>query len=116
MKGKLELQVGLFVCLGLALLAALMLQFSKGTTFFRKTYDILLRATTVGGLKPKASVLMAGVQVGTVSDIRLGPHGTNVTITLRIFQEFQIHRDARILIETSGFLGDQYVAIVPTKN
>jgi len=51
-----------------------------------------------------------------VSDIRLGPQGTNVTITLKIYDQYIIHKDARFLIEMSGFLGDQYVAIMPTKN
>ena len=70
----------------------------------------------MGGLKPRAQVLMSGVQVGTVSDIQLAPDGKNVTITLRIYQQYQIHKDARFVIEQSGFLGDQYVAILPTEN
>src|SRR5438046_7855542 len=115
-KSRLEWKVGLFVLIGLVLLAALLLQFSKGTTFFRPTIQILLRAGNVGGLKMKAQVLMAGVQVGTVADIRLGPEGTNVTISLKIYDQYIIHKDVRFLIEQSGFLGDQYVAIMPTKN
>jgi len=62
-KSRLEWKVGLFVFVGLVLLAALAIQFSKGTTFFRPTKMILLRAGNVGGLKMKAQVLMAGVQV-----------------------------------------------------
>ena len=115
-KSRLEWKVGLFVTVGLILLGALMLQFSKGTTFFRPTYTILLRAANVGGLKMRAQVLMSGVQIGTVSDIRLSPTGTNVTISLRLFSQYRIHKDARFLIEQSGFLGDQYVAILPTLN
>lgn len=115
-KSRLEWKVGLFVFIGLALLAALLIEFSKGVTFFRPTYEIYLRSANVGGLKTRASVLMSGVQVGTVSDIKLAPTGTNVTIFLRIYSEYEIHRDARFVIEQSGFLGDQYVAIVPTKN
>jgi ABC-type transporter Mla subunit MlaD len=111
-----EWKVGLFVFIGLVVLGALLLQFSKGTTIFRKSYNILLRASNVGGLKERASVLMAGVQVGTVREIRLGPQGTNVTITLRIYQRYQIYKDARFVLEQSGFLGDQFVAIIPTKN
>jgi len=113
---RLEWKVGLFVLVGLTLLAALLLQFSKGTTFFRPTYTIKLRAANIGGLKAKSQVLMAGVQIGTVSDLVLSSGGTNVTITLRLFSRFQIHRDAKFLIEQSGFLGDQYVAILPTQN
>src|SRR5262245_19040154 len=106
-KSRLEWRVGLFVLVGLLLLAALLIQFSKGTTFFRPTMHILLRAGNVGGLKLRAQVLMAGVQVGSVSDIRLGPQGTNVTITLKIYSQYIVHKDARFLIEQSGFLGDQ---------
>ena len=115
-KSRLEWKVGLFVFIGLVLLAVLLLQFSKGLTFFRPTYDILLHAQSVGGLKPRAQILMSGVQVGTVSAMRLAPDGKSVTIILRIYQQHQIHKDARFVIEQSGFLGDQYVAILPTRN
>ncbi len=115
-KSRLEWKVGLFVAIGLVLVAALMLQFSKGMTLFSKTYDIYLVSPNVGGLKTKASVLMSGVQVGTVADIRLAPDGRSVTIVLRIFSSYTIHKDATFVIEQAGFLGDQYVAIVPTQN
>ena len=115
-KSRLEWKVGLFMFISLVVLAALLLEFSKGINIFRPTKIILLRAPNVGGLKIRAQVLMAGVQVGTVSDIRLGPQGTNVTIWLKIYSQYEVHKDARFALETSGFLGDQYVAIMPTRN
>jgi len=115
-KSRLEWKVGLFVLIGLVLLALLLLQFSKGVTFPGQTYIIKLRAANIGGLKVKSQVLMAGVQVGTVSDIVLSPHGTNVTSSLKIFKQYVIHKDARFVIEQAGFLGDQYVSIMPTRN
>lgn len=115
-KKRLEWKVGLFVFIGLAVLAALLLQFSRGTSLFRPTYNLFLVAKNVGGLKRNASVLMSGVQIGTVSDIELNPQGTNVTITLKLYRQYDIHKDAEIRIEQSGFLGDQYVTVIPTKN
>lgn len=115
-KKRLEWRVGLFVFIGLAVLAVLLLQFSRGTSLFRPTYNLFLVAKNVGGLKRNASVLMSGVQIGTVSDIELNPQGTNVTITLKIYHQYEIHKDARFLLEQSGFLGDYYVAVIPTKN
>jgi len=115
-KKRLEWRVGVFVFIGLIVLAALLLQFSKGTSLFRPTYNLYLKAKNVGGLKTRASVLMAGVQIGTVSDIRLNPEGTNVTITLKIYDKYFIRKDADVRIEMSGFLGDQYVAVVPGAN
>ena len=79
-KKRLEMKVGLFVLVGLALMAVLMVQFSKGTSLFRGTYTLKLRASNIGGLKAKTGVLLAGVQVGTVSAVKLDPSGTNVTI------------------------------------
>jgi ABC-type transporter Mla subunit MlaD len=115
-QSHLEVKVGLFVFIGLVLLAVLLVQFSKGITFFRPTYDILLNATSAGGLRPSAQVLMSGVQVGTISEMQLAQDGKSVTITLKIYRQFQIHKDARFILEQSGFLGDQYVAILPTRN
>jgi phospholipid/cholesterol/gamma-HCH transport system substrate-binding protein len=115
-KKRLEWKVGIFVFIGLVVLGLLLLQFSKGTSLFKPTYNLFLIAKNVGSLKLRASVLMAGVQIGTVSDIQLGPEGTNVTITLKIYDKYVIHKDAEIRIEMSGFLGDQYVAVVPTFN
>lgn len=115
-KSRLETKVGLFVFIGLTLLAVLLIQFSKGTSLFRGTYILRLHAENVGGLKQRASVLLAGVQVGSVSGIELAPDGKSVTILLRIYTTTKIYHDARFVIQQSGFLGDQYVAIVPTTN
>src|ERR1039457_338274 len=115
-KSRLETKVGLFVFIGLALLAALLIQFSKGTSLFHGTYELRLHAGNVGGLKQRAGVLLAGVQVGSVSDIKLANDGKSVTILLNIYKENKIYHDARFVIEQSGFLGDQYVSIIPTEN
>jgi len=113
---RLETKVGLFVFIGLALLAVLLIQFSKGTSLFHGTYNLRMHASNVGGLKERASVLLAGVQVGSVSDIQLADDTKSVTILLKIYKNFKIYGDARFVIEQSGFLGDQYVAIIPTAN
>jgi len=115
-KKRLEWRVGVFAFIGLLALAALLLQFSKGTSLFKPTYNLFLKTSNVGGLKAGASVLMSGVPIGTVSEIALNPQGTNVIITLKIYKKYEIRKDAIVRIEQSGFLGDQYVAIVPTYN
>ncbi len=115
-KSRQEITVGLFVFIGLILLAALLIEFSKGASPFRGTYELRLHAVNVGGLKLNASVLLAGVPVGNVSDIQLAPNGKSVTILLQIYNQYKIYHDARFVIQQSGFLGDEYVAIIPTAN
>ena len=115
-KSRLEIKVGLFVFIGLVLLAALLIMFSKGASLFHGTYELRLHASNVGGLKERAGVLLAGVQVGTVSDIRLADDGKSVVILLDIYNRNKIYHDARFVIEQSGFLGDKYVSVIPTTN
>jgi phospholipid/cholesterol/gamma-HCH transport system substrate-binding protein len=115
-KSRLQLKVGLFVLVGLALVAVLLIQFSKGTSLFARAYTLRLHAINVGGLKIRAGVLLAGVQVGSVSDIQLADDGKSVTILLSVSKQFKIYHDARFVIEQAGFLGDQYVSVIPTEN
>lgn len=110
------MKVGLFVFIGLALLALLVIQFSKGASLFQSAYTLRLHTANVGGLKQKANVLLAGVGVGSVQHIEFDPSGTNVLVTLRIYKKYPIYHDARFVIEASGFLGDQYVSVIPTTN
>jgi len=115
-KPRLELKVGVFVLVSLLVLAALLVSFSKGVTRFARTYELKLRTTDVGGLKGGASVLMAGYPVGNVSHLNLSSNGDSVVLTLQIRQEHRIRTNAMFVIEQSGFLGDQYVAIYPGTN
>jgi phospholipid/cholesterol/gamma-HCH transport system substrate-binding protein len=115
-KSRLETKVGLFVFIGLALLAGILILFSKGTGLLSSTYTLKLHTANIGGLKQQASVQLAGVGVGNVQEIRLDPSGTNVTVILQIYKKCPIHSDARFVIEASGFLGDQFVSVVPTAN
>lgn len=113
-KARFELRVGLFVLVGLVLLAVLVVLFSKGVSLGWDVYHLRLNAANIGGLKPRAAALMSGVQVGSVSDIRLAASGTNVLITLQLDRRVVIRRGSRFVIEQAGFLGDQYVSIVAT--
>jgi phospholipid/cholesterol/gamma-HCH transport system substrate-binding protein len=115
-KPRLELKVGIFVAVGLVLLAVLVLEFSQSSFFARPHYEILLHAKTASGLKVKSQVLMAGFPVGTIADIKLAPDGKEAVITLSIYKKFEIYDDARFVIEPAGLLGDQYISVVPTAN
>jgi len=104
-------KVGLFVALGIILVAGLLLVFSKGLNFFTPVYELRLRSATVGGLKNRATVLLNGVAIGNVVGTEVAPDGRGVIILVHIKSKYAIHRDARFAIEQIGFLGDQFVAI-----
>ncbi|HTI70150.1 MAG TPA: MlaD family protein [Candidatus Limnocylindria bacterium] len=106
-------KVGLFVFVSLAIIAALILNFSKGVSWFTSGYTIIIKSRNVGGLKPGAPVVISGVTIGSVKGVSLAADNHSVLIECRIQKQFPIHADAIVEIEQSGFLGDQYVSIVP---
>lgn len=113
---RLEVKVGLFVLVGLVLLGVLFIGFSKGVTRFARTYELYLRTSDVGGIKRGADVLMAGFPVGNVVNVTLSPNGESVVLTLKIRAQYRIRTNAVFVLEQSGFLGDQYVAVYPGTN
>ncbi len=116
MRKRLEWKVGLFVFISLVLLAALLVEFSKGMSLFRSSYTIVLESSNVSGLAVSAPVMMSGVQVGRVSRISLTPSGKTAIVDLSIYSQYRIHQDAQFLFRTAGLLGDEYVAVIPITN
>jgi len=111
-KRKLEWKVGLFVLIGLVLAALMIMRFNKGTGL-AGNYKLYLEAHNAGGIIPGASVLMAGVPIGNVSDIRLAPDGSKVTMVASIYDKYKIANNAVFGIATVGFLGDRYISVSP---
>jgi len=112
---RFEWKVGLFVFVGLALAALLILNFSRGVTLFKSTYLIHVTMPTVAGLKPAADVMMAGVPIGKVAATTLSLDGRSVDITVEVLAKYQIRKNARFHIDALGFLGDQYIEVTPAE-
>jgi phospholipid/cholesterol/gamma-HCH transport system substrate-binding protein len=105
--------VGIFVAVGLALTALLVLNFSQGLTLFNQTYKLHVIMPTTAGLKPAADVMMSGVPIGKVVSPELVPGGRAVNITVTILSKYKINKDAVFKIDSLGFLGDQYIEVTP---
>ncbi len=110
---KYTARVGWFVFLGLVLIAALMLNFSRGVGVFKPRYEINMSTRTVAGLKEGAEVYLSGVKIGSVKRIKLETKKAGVQVQLTILEEFPLHTDSKFMIEQQGVLGDQFVNIVP---
>jgi phospholipid/cholesterol/gamma-HCH transport system substrate-binding protein len=104
--------VGVFVLLGLAALAYLSV--ALGGLSYASTGGLHLVAVfdEIGGLKPRAQVVVGGVKVGQVREIELDPD-FRARVTLELDSSLQIPDDTSASILTSGLLGDKYVALEP---
>jgi phospholipid/cholesterol/gamma-HCH transport system substrate-binding protein len=108
----LELKVGAFVFVGLAVLAALVVQFGRVGEGFKTYYGLTVRFPDASGLLKGSDVLLAGAKIGRVSDgPRLARSGQGVDVPLRIFDYVRIPAGSKFSVGSSGLLGDRFVAV-----
>ena len=110
----LELKVGIFVAVGLAILAALVVQFGRLGEGFKSYYGLTVHFADASGLLKSSDVLMGGAKVGQVAGApRLVTVGRGVDVPLRIYDFVKIPTGSSITVGSSGLLGDRFVAISP---
>jgi phospholipid/cholesterol/gamma-HCH transport system substrate-binding protein len=79
-----------------------------------KTYAVSATFANIGGLKERAPVTIAGVEVGRVSRITLDPKSFNALVIMKFDSRYNtIPDDSTASILTSGLLGEQYIGINP---
>ena len=108
----LELKVGAFVLAGLAVLAALVVQFGRVGEGFKTYYGLTVKFPDASGLLKGSDVLLAGAKIGRVSGgPRLVQSGEGVEVPLRIFDYVKIPAESKFTVGSSGLLGDRFVAV-----
>ena len=113
-RNKNDLWVGLFVLIGGAALVFLAQQAANLLTLsFQPTYEVVAKFDNIGGLKPRAPVRSAGVNVGRVASIALDARTYQGVVRLEIDKGVQFPKDSQARILTAGLLGDQYIGLEP---
>lgn len=110
---RLELLVGVFVLMGLAAVLYLTIKLGAGNLPSGDTYVIEARFSNAGGLHKGGSVVISGVTVGRVEDIRLDKDDFSAIATLRVESVLHLPTDSMAAIKTSGLIGDKFVALSP---
>jgi phospholipid/cholesterol/gamma-HCH transport system substrate-binding protein len=108
---NLEVTVGLFVVLGLLALGYLSIKLGQIQLGGGNTYTLTAVFPTVAGLKPAATVEVAGVQIGRVETISL--EDFEAVITMRLDANIRLQDDAIVSIRTRGLIGEKYIRITP---
>jgi phospholipid/cholesterol/gamma-HCH transport system substrate-binding protein len=76
-------------------------------------YEINARLPKADGLAVGTDVRLAGIKVGTVSDLTLDPKTYLVTVHMNIRNDIKLPADSSVLVTQSGLLGGQYLSITP---
>jgi phospholipid/cholesterol/gamma-HCH transport system substrate-binding protein len=110
---SIEFLVGVFMLMGIAALAFLALQVSGlSLDSQQKSYKVYAMFDDLGGLSVRGRVSLAGVTIGRVSNVRLDHKTYSAEVEMEIFSEINnLSTDSVASIQTSGLLGDKYIAI-----
>ncbi len=106
---KLEIIVGLFMVGVLIVLGAMTAEMGKIKLSSRKGYTLYAAFSDVSGLYKNAKVRIAGVEVGSVSNIFL-KYGKAI-VAMKIARQYKIPINSTAIIRSEGFLGEKYVEI-----
>lgn len=67
----------------------------------------------VGGVGPGTDVRLAGVKVGTVTDLHIDPKTFEAILGFNVRSDLKLPTDTSAMISTGGLLGGQFVTLAP---
>lgn len=108
----LEFRVGLFMLLGLAIIGYMVVSVGRFSNGFAKYYPLTVELPNASGLLRNSKVLLAGAAIGTAGAPAVLANGHGVRVPLQINQRIHIAKNARIVVGSSGLMGDRFVDVI----
>ena len=106
-----ETVVGVFVVVGLAVVAYMTVKLGNVSLLGENTYSLYGEFTTVSGLRVGNPVEMLGMGIGRVAGFRMDQENQVAVVELKIKRDIKVYNDAIASIKTAGLIGDKYVSI-----
>tara|TARA_B100000676_G_C17481583_1_gene533680 strand:+ start:21 stop:470 length:450 start_codon:yes stop_codon:yes gene_type:complete len=107
-----ETLVGAIV-LGIAIIFAVSLWRFSDVGFGVSQYTVNAKFRSAEGITVGTDVRLAGVKIGSVSNLSLDPKSFNAIARLSIKPEYQMPEDSAAIISSEGLLGGNFVEILP---
>ena len=107
-----ETLVGAIVLVIAIIFAVFLWRFSD-VGFGAGQYTINAKFRSAEGITVGTDVRLAGVKIGSVSNLSLDPKSFNAIARLSIKPEYQMPEDSAAIISSEGLLGGNFVEILP---
>ena len=110
---EVNLKVGMFVSFGVLLLMAAIILLGGANSIFIRRAHYFIHFQNVDGLVVGSKVVLNGIRVGVIDDIRLDGTPDQIRVGLAIEKNFQldIRKDTIAEVATQGILGDKYISL-----
>ena len=112
-KLEIELKVGLFVTIGVALVALAILVLGSTESLLVRKNHYYSHLPTAEGVISGAKVVIGGIPVGTVENIKFDGDRRDVDIYFSVNRDSAkwIRADSSMEVLTQGVLGDKFVSL-----
>ena len=97
---------------GLAIIGYLVISVGRFSNGFAKYYALTVELPNASGLLRNSKVLLAGAAIGTAGAPVVLASGQGVSVPLQIDEHIKISRNARIVVGSSGLMGDRFVDVM----
>lgn len=110
-----QLQVGLFLGLGLLAVLVSILALGGNSALFKSYVTVYSKLAQVQGLASGSVVSLAGITIGNVKEIRFAEGENALVLEMKIEKSalLRIPKNSTIEVRTQGALGDKFVYIIP---
>jgi phospholipid/cholesterol/gamma-HCH transport system substrate-binding protein len=112
---KMEVRVGAFVMIGLALTMASIIILGGRQSVFTSVNHYTSHFEKIDGLIHGAKVTIGGLQVGSVLKLSFDPKLRDMLVEFSVEREYTnyIRKDSTVEVVTQGVLGDKYLSLNP---
>ena len=106
-------RVGFLIFIGVLAFSIGIFFVGEKSQFFSSAFYVQVNFENVEGVKPGATVMLSGYNVGTVTDIALTPRADSIRLLLRIDQDVRqfIKTDSKAEIKQEGLVGNKFISV-----
>jgi phospholipid/cholesterol/gamma-HCH transport system substrate-binding protein len=112
-----QAKVGAFVFIGFLVFSTIIFMIGNSRRAFSRKVEYYASFSDVQGLKPGAPVLLGGITIGHVTDVRHGPNQNDdrlyVTMDIVRTESVRVRSDSVVKVANKGLLGDKMLEMTP---
>jgi phospholipid/cholesterol/gamma-HCH transport system substrate-binding protein len=112
-KYSMETTVGIFVFISLLCIGYMTIKLGNVSLLGNDFYSLLVRFTSVSGLRVGSPVEMVGIKIGRVEKLTVDQEDQAAVAELKIRKGIRVYGDAIASIKTAGLIGDKFIQIDP---
>ena len=108
-----EVALGAVVMIAAAVFVVFALRTTGTTLSQSQAYPLHATFRSAEGVRQGTEVRLAGVKIGTVSDLSLDPVTFRAQMTLMVDQGLELPLDSTVQVASEGLLGGTFIEILP---